>query len=53
MGTSQGCQGSCQLGQAREDAAAAGMSMWQGVFTPLSLKALLQEMVGLKHVLVG
>lgn len=39
VGTSQGCQGSCQLGQAPEDGTPAGMRMGQGAFTPPSPKA--------------
>lgn len=42
-----------QLGQALEDKTAAGMRMELGAFPPPSLKALLQEMVGLKHALAG
>lgn len=53
VGTSQGCQGSCQLGQAWEDGTPAGMRMGKGAFTPPSSKALLQEVVGLKHALAG
>lgn len=53
VGTSQGCQGSCQLGRAREGDTAAGMRTGQGALTPPSLKAVLQETVGSKHTLMG
>lgn len=41
------------MSQGARAAAGSGMRMEQGVFTPLSLKALLQEMASLEHMLAA